>query len=647
MGGIYRILDAISGLFSFSGLTGCVSEGVEDANSCLSDDYTAVPAYHYNTPHSSPATNYPYTDPNRQPAVWHIYGVANCDGSVDNLGWVSNYPGATITAVLNAQGTYDLTISSRFENDPSANPDNIRIRIFNTTIVSPADAANFSQTDTLGLREVTLYLPTPAAVSGCVEHPAPTIRATQIDSDPDANTEAVVGQPIRFSVLAELVRQCDGTNGTVAGNTLVASFIIDSTYYQADFDAASGEYYIDWVYDAPQTTRVIFEVTDSAHPQSDNPPAIDSGWFYVNTATRAVGQPPACIVAPLSGEVNTDITFTSAGADETLYTYSWYFIGSPPEEDRGPSVRHRFNAPGTYQVRLTVATLDGSQATVMTQNITIVTPGVETPNLSFTALPSVAQSASFTMQIDSPDPNFTYTWNMGTTTLTGSSITYSFDTPGQKAVILSASPIAHPEISFVAPAYFIYVTPTGRPVPTLSLLTPDFARVGDLVHISIASPDLTNFEYFINYGTGDIAGVELDHAFSAPGIYSVTMTARLRSDRSVVYTLPMPRTITIGETAVPLPSLVVAHNPPTGRGSGYNFTFDASASYSTVPGATITSYEIQYGDGTSATNTTGRFSHAYVNPGAGNNGARTVTLRIVDSNGHENTMSLQVALWGD
>ncbi|MEA3493676.1 MAG: hypothetical protein U9R38_04755 [Candidatus Margulisiibacteriota bacterium] len=136
----------------------------------------------------------------------------------------------------------------------------------------------------------------------------------------------------------------------------------------------------------------------------------------------------------------------------------------------------------------------------------------------------------------------------------------------------------------------------------------------------------------------------LPYTFDLLGNYAFKCLVTAGDNETTNYYI---RTLEVYGQSVPMPAITAAHNPASGPGSGYNIDFDATHSYSPI-GAGIINYELFYGDGSPAeSNATGLFSHAYPNPGAGNNAAHTAYLTITDENYQTNTTSIPISLWGD
>ncbi|MFC1637469.1 PKD domain-containing protein [Candidatus Margulisiibacteriota bacterium] len=312
--------------------------------------------------------------------------------------------------------------------------------------------------------------------------------------------------------------------------------------------------------------------------------------------------PPAAIVAPFAADVGEDIAFVSPSADESLYSYTWDFMDGSPLVS-GASVTHSFAATGTYQVRLTVALLsDPSIQTVVTQNVTIVPVSVAIPVLSIVAPPAVHEDTDFTLSVGSPDTaNFTYSWEFGDgdPLAPGSSVTHAYDDPGQYTVYLTATSIAHPEVSFTSQPYNIYVIQATVPLPSLSILAPYSATVGEGVDIAVADPDTVNYDYTIDFGDStDFDGTFASHPYTALGTYSIRITATSVSDSLTVYQ-SQPHYISIVPT--PVPSVGITAPFSIQVGSPVMFS---------VPDPTIgATYTWNFGDLTSATGISA--SHTY------------------------------------
>ena len=131
-----------------------------------------------------------------------------------------------------------------------------------------------------------------------------------------------------------------------------------------------------------------------------------------------------------------------------------------------------------------------------------------------------------------------------------------------------------------------------------------------------SDPDGTIASYAWNFGDGATAtGPTASHAYSAPGTYTITLTAT--DDDGAAGSLSKQVTVVANPNQPPVAAF-------TATPSGLSVAVDGGDS--TDPDGTIASYAWNFGDGGSATGPTA--SHAYA---AG--GTYTVTLTVTDNSG--------------
>ncbi|PIS28722.1 hypothetical protein COT42_07255 [Candidatus Saganbacteria bacterium CG08_land_8_20_14_0_20_45_16] len=325
----------------------------------------------------------------------------------------------------------------------------------------------------------------------------------------------------------------------------------------------------------------------------------------VNVYPSNVELPLAGMAASFAAEVGTDVVFATPSPDTSRYSYTWEFVDDGSTET-GTEVTHNFAETGTYMVRLTVASLaDPTLKNSVVQTITIVPIGVEIPTLSIVGLPAVHEDTPFTLSVADPDTdNFVYTWEIAgePTPVTGASITHTFNNPGQYGVVLRATSRRDSSVSFVTPAYYIYVIQNSIPLPNLSIIAPFSGQVSTATTTNNirfrASDPSPEYNYSFDFvGSASAMGSDVTHAFNELGTYSVILTATLRSDPSVTYQ------ITHNITIVPY------HVPNVGIEGPLSAPVNTAVSYNVpepTPGAT---YTWHFGDGTTATGTS--VSHTY------------------------------------
>ncbi|MGB9612893.1 MAG: PKD domain-containing protein, partial [Candidatus Margulisiibacteriota bacterium] len=237
---------------------------------------------------------------------------------------------------------------------------------------------------------------------------------------------------------------------------------------------------------------------------------------------------------------------------------------------------------------------------------------------------------------------YNYEWEVSDgRSASGPAASFSFASTGTYMVRLTVSAQSDPSIRNSA-TRSITIVPAETPEVNVGIQAPFFATIRTPVSFIVPNPT-AGATYTWDFGDGETtSGTTVSHSYSTIGEYQVRLTGKLGATVNSI-----THNITIGTTPVPMPVITATHNPPTGPGSGYNITFNATGSYSPVPGVTITDYNITYGDGASDNNNTGIFFHTYPNPGAGNSGSYTALLTITDSNGQTNSTYITISVWGD
>jgi hypothetical protein len=177
------------------------------------------------------------------------------------------------------------------------------------------------------------------------------------------------------------------------------------------------------------------------------------------------------------------------------------------------------------------------------------------------------------------------------------------------------------------------VTVQARSVPTVTLTagTNNVGEVGIPTVFTLEPPAAATSnairEVILNFGDGTVrnlgsllARTTVAHAYSRPGVYTVTATAT----DVMNFTATTSVAITINEAAtVPVTILATA-------GTGGIVTFNASITGSISGGGSIRTYEWDFGDGGSASTTGPSTSHRYVSAGS-----YVVRLRVLTTTGQQ------------
>jgi PKD repeat protein len=141
---------------------------------------------------------------------------------------------------------------------------------------------------------------------------------------------------------------------------------------------------------------------------------------------------------PLSDEVVTFTSTSTAGADSTITSQEWNLDGRAAS---GPTVTRRFSHPGSRTVSLTVTATDALNGTATDTATAVVPVQNRPPTASFSfspAAPATGQAVVFKSTAKDPDGSIaTVEWNFNndnTFEATGKEVTTSFKTPGVQTV---------------------------------------------------------------------------------------------------------------------------------------------------------------------------------------------------------------------
>ncbi|MFE1646131.1 PKD domain-containing protein, partial [Microbacterium sp. P01] len=212
---------------------------------------------------------------------------------------------------------------------------------------------------------------------------------------------------------------------------------------------------------------------------------------------------------------------TSSDADGAIASYSWAY--GDGTTGSGSTAEHTYAAAGTYTVTLTVTDDRGGSA-VSSKDVSVTLPANVLPTAAFTSqVTNMSVALDATGSTDSDGAVTGYAWNFGDgTNGTGAQPLHSFSTAGTYTVVLTVTDdrggvatVSKNVTVTLAPN----VLPTAAFTKTVSNLTLSVNGAGS------ADADGTIASYAWNFGDGASAsGALATHAYSAPGIYTVTLT---------------------------------------------------------------------------------------------------------------------------
>ena len=228
--------------------------------------------------------------------------------------------------------------------------------------------------------------------------------------------------------------------------------------------------------------------------------------------------PPRAAIGSVPGQIvdGQSVEFTSRS--ENLPTSTLWDLGDGTTAS-GASVRHAFDEPGTYRVRLEVENSAGSDSTFIDVR---VLPRIDPPVSQFTQSATevtTGQIVSFTdLSLNEPTRLI---WDFGDTTgSNASTVEKSWTEPGRYRVTLRATNDAGTNRSGIV---ITVVQPVDPPVASFAA-SPLVVATGDSVSFedtSVNNP--TNWTWdFGDSGTSNSASAV--HVYSNPGTYTVTLT---------------------------------------------------------------------------------------------------------------------------
>lgn len=409
--------------------------------------------------------------------------------------------------------------------------------------------------------------------------------------------------------------------------------------YQWDFgdgDSATG-IFATHAYRTPGNFQARLTVTDARGASDTTAQSISVAAGTAPTATFTFSP-----TTPAVGErVFFNAATSTAASGRTIVSYSWNFGDGATGSGASPS--HTYGAAGTYRVTLTVTDDAGQTDASDAVNVTVSAGGTgASPTAAFTfspTQPTINQPVFFNAAASRAVTGRTivaYEWNFGDGTLgTGVNASKTYTVAGSYVVSLTVVDDAGQRGTT---SQTVTVSSTTASPPTAAFTySPTDPQTAQTVFFngsgSFSAAGRTIVSYQWTFGDGKTAsGVLVSNAFATANTYRVTLTVTDSAGLQGTFA----QDVVVGGGAGTLARLTV--NPTIGT-PATTFTFDASAS-SAAPGAVITEYRFNFGDGTpevagaSATRT-----KQYATPGT-----YTATVTITDNAGRRSTSSIQVTV---
>jgi PKD repeat protein len=312
----------------------------------------------------------------------------------------------------------------------------------------------------------------------------------------------------------------------------------------------------------------------------------------------------------------------SSDSDGTINSYSWNFGDSQTGTGSNPS--HTYSVAGTYNVILTVTDNLGATGTI-TKAITVSQAATNNPpTAQFTqSVSSLTVNVDGSSSTDSDGQVTSWSWNFGDgSTQSGSAASHSYSNAGTYTITLTVTDNNGA---------------TNSVSKSVTVSTSNASPVADFTYSSTSL--MVNFNggasydtdgnivsWSWNFGDGQTAGGNnVNHQYSAPGTYQVTLTvtdnknAQTSITKNVIVTNNLP---------------VVDFTYSIGANNQVSFT---SSAYDTD--GSISSYRWTFGDGQTAGGTNA--NHQYVLAGTYN-----VVLSVTDNYGGVGIKTKSVVISG-
>ncbi|HWK29748.1 MAG TPA: PKD domain-containing protein [Solirubrobacter sp.] len=255
------------------------------------------------------------------------------------------------------------------------------------------------------------------------------------------------------------------------------------------------------------------------------------------TVTRAGEQPPTVEVSASATTVQggSSVQFTAVGHDpdgpDDDLGYVWDFGDNGSSHEQNPS--HRYVAPGTYTAKVTVTDATGASVTKSIEITVTAPPANQPPIITEAAGFPLTGSAPLTVQfsIEAADPNgdaVSYEWDFGdgSAKATSKNPTHTYTQTGEFTATVKVTD-SHGDSTTAN--VLVKVSPRSNQAPTVDAAADPVSGTSPLtVSFSgtVRDPDGDGMSIVWDFGDGLFgAGPNTTHTYTAPGVYTATLTA--------------------------------------------------------------------------------------------------------------------------
>jgi PKD repeat protein len=353
----------------------------------------------------------------------------------------------------------------------------------------------------------------------------------------------------------------------------------------------------------------------------------------VEVSIEANGPPTTSISANrTSAKVDEAIALDGSGssdADGSITSYEWAFDDGTTAT--GPDATHRYASAGEYTVTLTTQDNDGATSS---DTVTVSVAENQPPSASATAnrtSAKVDEAVAFdgSASSDSDGTITSYEWAFDDGTIaTGPTATHRYSSTGTyNATLTVTDDNGATSTAEVTVSVAENVPPTASVSANRTAVDPDGAIAFDGSASSDSDGSITSYEWTFDDGT-TATGSTATHRYSSTGTYNATLT--VTDDNGATSTAE----VTVEVTTNVAPTVSISANRTTAK-EGDPIAFDGSGSSDSD--GTTTSYEWDFGDGTTATGPTATHNFSGV-------GFHTVFLTVTDDDGASTTETVDIEI---
>ncbi len=348
------------------------------------------------------------------------------------------------------------------------------------------------------------------------------------------------------------------------------------------------------------------------------------------TVETLVKNPPVpnTVVRPLVA-FGEPVLFNGTGStagEFAIARHLWVFPNGTTSSD--PIASYRFPAPGTFTIRHVVRDDSGHRCDLATENVTVAVNGQPVAVAGEDRRIAIGEVTTLdgSQSSDREGPLTSFSWTFGDRTGAADAVaTHAYDDPGTYVAVLGVNDLSGVgnATAFDRVTIIVNDPPVAEAGGDQSLAV---GQVASLVAFGSRDRDGTITRYDWDFGDGSRGeGATPEHAFAAPGLYTVRLTV---TDDSGTSTAATSDELTVRVNAPP----VAVAGADRALAVGEAVEFDGSASRD-EDGA-IRLYRWEFGDGTGTVRylSTATVTHVYRAPGT-----YTVRLDVTDDSGLANS----------